>query len=260
MEKRNLHTIEDKIVLDLYSCLSANSNDKYYFAGGLSLQFFLPIELHRKSSDVDTNGVSRLNYSGFKDIFSKSLDDLVDLGYNYKFQKQSSTFDAVVDNSTDKVIVQYPRKSNSGYERLKRIGERESSNSQVVKYNDLKLKVIPTEDVVVHKYIRMNKFVDKYNLVMPRTKNFFEMRKKINGLKDDMVLNNFNFKPEEMYTQVAKIRLLADVFDVTAISVYKGLDKNYLFEAMNDYDSLKDKKSEIENYLCSINPNVFKGC
>jgi len=261
MKKKYLHTIEDNIVKDVYSAISNHYQDNQYFAGGMSTQFFLPEDLHRESSDIDMNGTLKYSLSEFENSVSGGLEELLDKGYKKTKKKQRYTFDINLENEEELIILQYPRKSTGSYDWLKKVGERENSNAQKMEYNGGNLRLIPTEDIVLHKSLRINTFKQNHNInsERPSSMNLNALRSSINSLKRDYTINQFNLDPKDVHRNISKIRLYADIFDIKALSTYKGLDKKYFLEGLEDYNKLKPKKKRLLNWLYSINPNVFNG-
>tara|TARA_Y100000034_G_scaffold117637_1_gene157322 strand:+ start:3398 stop:4186 length:789 start_codon:yes stop_codon:yes gene_type:complete len=261
MEKKYLHTIEDNIVKDVYSAISNHSQDNQYFAGGMSTQFFLPKDLHRESSDIDMNGTLKYSFSEFEDSVHDGLEELLDKGYKKSKKKQRATFDINLENDEELIILQYPRKSSGSYPWLKKVGERENANAQKMTYNGGFLRIIPTEDIILHKTLRINSFKENYNInsEKPSSMSLNSLQNSINSLKKDYIINQFNLEPKDANRAISKIRLYADIFDIKALSTYKGLDKKYFLEGLKDYKRLKPKKDKLLNWLYSINPNVFGG-
>jgi hypothetical protein len=128
-------------------------------------------------------------------------------------------------------------------------------------YNSGHLRLIPTEDIVLHKSLRINTFKQnhKINSERPSSMNLGALQSSINSLKKDYTINQFNIDPKDAHRSISKIRLYADIFDIKALSTYKGLDKKYFLEGLEDYRNLKSKKKRLFNWLYSINPNVFNG-
>jgi len=262
MKKKYLHTIEDKIVEDVYSAISNHPKSNQYFAGGLSTQFFLPKELYRESSDIDMNGTSKYkNFNQFEDSIKGGLEELLDKGYKKSKKRQRATFDITLENEEELIILQYPRKSNGSYEWLKKVGERENLNAQTVKYKDGNLRVIASEDIVLHKTLRIDSFIKNYNLNLrrPTSLELKGLQTSINSFKRDHMINQFNLDPKDLHRAISKIRLYADIFDIKALARHKGLDKSYLLEGLADYKRLNPKKEEVLNWLYSLNENVFNG-
>jgi hypothetical protein len=261
MDKKYLHTIEDKIVRDVYSAISNHYNDNQYFAGGMSTQFFLPKDLHRESSDIDMNGTLKYSFTEFEDSIFGGLEELLDKGYKKSKKKQRSTFDINLENENELIILQYPRKSSGSYPWLKKVGERENANAQKIEYEGGYLRVIPTEDIVLHKTLRTSTFAENHdlNLEKPLSMKLNALQDSINSLKRDYTINRFNLDPNDIHRTISKIRLYADIFDIKALATYKGLDKKYLLEGLEDYKKLRPKKEELINWLYNINPNVFNG-
>ena len=81
MKSKYLHTIEDNIIKDVYSAISNHYNDKMYFAGGMSTQFFLPENLHRPSSDIDMNGIPKYSLTEFQKVIAGGLEELLENYY-----------------------------------------------------------------------------------------------------------------------------------------------------------------------------------
>lgn len=157
--------------------------------------------------------------------------------------------------------MQYPRKSTGSYEWLKKVGERENSNAQKMAYNGGFLRLIPTEDIILHKSLRINTFKENHNInsERPSSMDLKALQNSINSLKKDYTINQFNIAPKDVHRAISRIRLYADIFDIKALSTYKGMDKKYFLEGMEDYKKLKHKKKGLLNWLYSINPNVFNG-
>ncbi|MBN2881849.1 hypothetical protein JXM83_07415 [Candidatus Woesearchaeota archaeon] len=259
MIKKTLHTVDDYIVQDVYSAFSDVVVDKFYFGGGMSTQLYLPEFLRRFSSDVDTNGIPKLSFGEFKGEFGAGLEKLVEKGYSWSSKKRRNTYDLIIEDSQSTVLLQYPNKKTSSLDFMTSVCDRESQNTQHVSYNGLNLNVMAMEDIVTRKFLRMYSFMNTYQLNMPKTQNFFNLRKKINKLKVE-VNSNSDLTPEEVALDVAKIRLMADYFDVVALTVYKGFNSSYLKEAVESFNDLKDKFGLIQDYLLSFNPNALQSC
>ena len=121
MNKKYLHTLEDQIVKDVYSAISKCQKDNQYFCGGMSTQFFLPENLHRTSSDIDTNGVQKLSLGEFQESIRPGLEELLSKGYRQSTKKKRATYDIQLENASDVIILQYPRKSTSSYPWLQKV-------------------------------------------------------------------------------------------------------------------------------------------
>jgi hypothetical protein len=225
----------------------------------MSTQFFLPENLHRTSSDIDTNGVQKLSLGEFQESIRPGLEELLSKGYRQSTKKKRATYDIQLENASDVIILQYPRKSTSSYPWLQKVTERENSNAQIVDFEGNELRITPTEDLILHKFLRSKRFMEHYGLSNPKSTKIEGLQNSINDLKKDYTINQFNLDPHESQRAIAKIRLYADVFDIMALSIYKGLDKNYFLEGMRDYNRLKKDQGKIIDYLGSLNPNVFRG-
>ena len=229
-----------------------------YFAGGMSTQFFLPKNLHRPSSDIDMNGIPKYSLTEFQNAISGGIEELLNKGYKTSKKKQRYTYDINLDSGNEKVILQYPRKSTSSYNWLKKVTGRENANAQKIKYNGGNIRLIPTEDIILHKILRSNSFL-KQGLKKPKNKELHQLQDSIENLKEDLMLNQFNMNGTDLQKTISKIRLYADIFDINALTIYKKLDKKYFLESLKDYDNLIRLENQIIENLYKINPNVFGG-
>ena len=225
----------------------------------MSTHFFLPEHLHRTSSDIDTNGIQKLSLGEFQKSIIPGLEELLSKGYKQSTKKKRATYDIQLENENNIIILQHPRKSTSSYSWLQKVTERENSNAQIITFDGNKLKITPTEDLILHKLLRSKRFIEDYGLKKPKSTKLENLQNSINDLKKDYTINQFNLNPEESRRATAKIRLYADIFDIMALSIHKGLNKKYFLESMQDYNRLKKDKGNIIDYLYKLNPNVFKG-
>jgi hypothetical protein len=252
------HTIEDRIVRDVYSAVSEVHGEEMFFSGGMSLQLFLPRRFHRGSNDVDTNGVAKFSYGQFKDKIGPCLESLAkEKPYKIKSRKRRYTYDFILTSENgESIILQYPNRGGSEW--AQRVVERENANAQKVPFENRYIRVISTEDSVLHKLLRSDSFMKNHNLREPNPDlSLKELGRRIKRLKDDYTLNRFNLEPEETMKWIARIRLLADIFDIKAIATYRRLDRSYLIEGMQDYRRLRDSEGEIKEKLERMNPRVF---
>ena len=259
MNKKYLHTLEAQIVKDVYSAISKCQKKDQYFCGGMSTHFFLPKNLHRTSSDIDTNGIQKLSLGEFQESIMMGLEELLSKGYKQSTKKKRATYDIQLEDKNDIIILQYPRKSQRSYPWLQKVTERENSNAQTVNFEGNTLRVTPTEDLLLHKFLRSKRFMENYNLKNPKNTKLDSLQNSINDLKKDHIINQFNLDPKESQKAIAKIRLYADIFDIIALSTHKELNKQYFLEGMQDYNRLKKDQKNIIDYLYSLNLDVFKG-
>jgi len=258
MDKKFLHTINADIVKDSYIALNETLDKKvYFFSGGMSVQLFLPEHIHRVSSDLDLNGVIRLSNVEFKDVLTPGLNRLAEKGYFSEFKKQHYTFDINLENDEELLVLQFPRKSESSFQSTKKTLERELENVESVNYVGTDLNVISSEDIILHKLLRSKMFQKSYGITPINDVDLCKIGGMLTQHKKEFQLNAYNLSPEEISTRVAEIRLAADIYDIVALSIYKGINKEYFKEGLKSYDSLKHDKSLLIDYLQKINPNVF---
>lgn len=253
------HTIEDKIVQDTYIAFAQILGQDKFFSGGMALQMSLPTHLHRGSNDVDMNGIPKLSFGEFKTEINPGIEVLTkDMGYRFKSKKRRHTYDLMISNTEgDTIILQYPNKGSSIWGR--HVAERENANTQSVQFKGVGLRVLATEDSILHKLVRSSSFISGHDLVTPNPDlSLKELKRRIERYKEDYTLNSFNLDPQESMRDIARIRLLADIFDIKALTIYKGLDKQYFLEGMEDYSRLREDKSKIVDDLQRINPNAFR--
>ena len=105
------HTINSGIVRDVLAELAKTKMEKKYLGGGLSVQFFLPEEFYRATSDIDLESCERTTSGNFHNYIVGISKPLVDRGYSVDFKKQRATYDAVFSRDEHQVVLQIRRRT-----------------------------------------------------------------------------------------------------------------------------------------------------
>jgi len=239
--KRYHHTIKSGIVQDVLACLGHNPFSQSYIGGGISLQFTLPAEYHRTTSDIDVTSSQFMNPAGFRASVEERFHDLSQRGYSLLIRKSHQTMDAHVERDDDHLIVQIPRRSMRKFEERKGILEKEVEHARVVPYQGMDFRLISYEDLIAHKLVRSTTFVREYGLVLPEY-DLDTLKEKLNGAKEDFEISQFSVTPKEAARLLAQIRLNADIFDIKAVTRYFGneLDERYMNESLSWYRERTD--------------------
>jgi len=242
--KKHHHTINSGIVQDALACLGQNPFPQSYIGGGISLQFTLPPQYHRTTSDIDINSSQFINAADFRSFIDERFSDLSQRGYNLIIKKSHQTMDAHMERDGDHLLVQVPRKSVKKYEERKSILEREVEHARTVPYQNMDFRLIAYEDLIAHKLVRSTTFVREYGLDLP-TGNLDTLKETLDGAKEDFEISQFSLTPREAAAALAQIRLNADVFDIKAVTHYFGdtFDEKYLDETLSSYREEKNALS-----------------
>ncbi|MBU0460838.1 MAG: nucleotidyl transferase AbiEii/AbiGii toxin family protein [Nanoarchaeota archaeon] len=251
---RNYHTIKSGIVRDALIQIVQNPLSDSYIGGGLSLQFTLPEDLHRKTCDIDLTTSAQTSVQDFRDYVRETFAELVKRGYDISISKKRSTIDGVLERDGDRLLVQLPRRSKNNFENRKHILEREVEHTRHLEYGECGLNVIAYEDLIAHKAIRSTTFIDNYNLTKPHLAGLEEVKGRINSLKEQFEETSYSLTPQEAARQIASIRLTADVFDTLAVFEHfeDQFDEKYLQEALSSFDDDSDKLCKWMTFIDSL--------
>ena len=233
----SIHTRESGIVKDVLAELARDGMDKKYLGGGIGVQFYLPSEFYRRTSDIDLDSSERFTSGTYHNWVVGLFKPLVDRGYSLDFSKQRSTYDALLEREGQKVILQIRRRSTKNFEDVKKRLEREFANSEIIPYAEGKMRVLNINDLIAHKISRAEMFSRAYSLDLnsPLNMSLEDGIERANILKENLDFSNLD--PEEIAKNVAYIRLLSDVMDVKAMIRNSKIDEKYIRVATSDLRS-----------------------
>ena len=237
------HNLDDGIVLN--SIAAVNEVFEYlpgHVSHGIAVQSYLPKESFRKTVDLDIDIFFGGGTSSYKEIFQPMKEVLVSQGYEINTKKKGSTFDHFISKDGDSYIIQFPRRSQSNFEKKRKKSlEREISNQQIIFRNGITYPVISPEDLVNHKLSRVSNFVDSFDAKVPD----YLSREDFKNEADDMravvtysILDTNEKLKEKVRKEIMfQFRVLCDCYDVKALSEFVGLDKLYLDEAISSWEN-----------------------
>jgi len=153
-------------------------------------------------------------------------------------------------------MVQLPRRNKQNFDGRKTILEREVSNARKIPYGELSISVITYEDLVAHKIIRSSSFLESYKLRVPTVTNLEQIKEELNILKEDFRKVSYALEPDEAARKLAEIRLVADVFDTTAIFKYFAaeFDENYFYEALHSFNGSQKRFRTWQELIEKLRP------
>ncbi len=239
------HTINSGIVRDILAELAKDKMSNKYLGGGIGIQFFLPQEFHRRTSDIDLDSSEKSTSGSFHKYVSKIAVPLLQRGYSLDFTKQRQTYDAGFQREGHQVVLQIPKRTEKKFYEVKERLEREVANSETLPYAGGKLRVINPNDFLARKFNRVDMFRRQYLLEIPKGMSLEERTERVNIMREKLDLTNLD--PEEIARNIAYLRMSADITDILAIKThlkYGKIDEKYIRESAlrfrtKDCESLK---------------------
>jgi len=211
------HTINSGIVQDVLTELAERDMHDRYLGGGMSLQFFLPQNLHRITTDLDLESPIKKPFTEFKEDMTNILYNLSQRGYAVNFSKEGTTYDCLIERDNHMLALQMPRRGLKKYEELKPRLEKEFANSKIIPYGKGRLRVIGVNDIIARKLLRIKVFHEEYGLKIPVNIEAERGVETANILKENLYKESFDRNPQELAKQIAYVRLLSDVSDIKAV-------------------------------------------
>jgi hypothetical protein len=228
------HTINSGIVKDVLVELAERDMHDRYLGGGMSLQFFLPVNFHRLTTDLDLESPIKKPFTEFKYDLTNILYNLSQRGYNVTFSKEGSTYDCLLERDNYLLALQMPRRGLKRHEELKPRLEKEFANSKIIPYGKGRLRVINVNDIIARKILRIKVFHEEYGLAVPTDIEAERGVETANILKESLYKESLDGNPQEIAKQIAHVRLLSDVSDIKAIidNIPKEIDPRSIRESL----------------------------
>lgn len=227
------HTIDSGIVKDILAELANDEMKGKYLCGGLSAQFLLPQELHRRTSDIDLESIDKMTSGSFHDYIIKASSPVTNRGYNLNFSKQRQTYDAIFKRDGHQMSVQITRRSNKKFGEVKERLHREYDNSREFVYAEGKLRIINPNDLIARKIGRADMFRRQYGLNVHLNVGVSEGIEIANIAMETLDLTEMD--PVDVANRIAGIRMLADVADIRAVIANTQIDEKYIRQAILEY-------------------------
>ncbi len=223
------HTLNSGIVRDILAELAKDKMSNKYLGGGMGIQFFLPSELHRRTSDIDLDSSERSTSGTFHNYVTKLAIPLLDRGYEVNFTKQRQTYDSEFQREGHQIVLQIPKRSEKKFQEVRKRLEREVANSETIPYAGGKLKVINPNDMLARKFNRVDMFRRQYSLEIPESMSLEERTERVNIMRERLNLTNLD--PEEIARNIAYLRMFTDLVDIFAIKTHlkpEKIDEKYV--------------------------------
>ena len=231
------HVLTDPIILEGIKGVKEIKDKKElqgFIAGGMGVQSYLPEEAYRQTVDLDFSLLWSGNAREFKDKTRPLVDYLKSQDYKVCFRKKGLTYEYVVENDDDSLLVQHQRRSTNHFEKVKKKTlEREVSNQRVVSKGDLNYAVMSPEDLAIHKLARILLFSDNYDIRFPTAVSIDNLKDSSESMRSNILSRQDSIDPED----IARLRLFYDCFDVKCLANHVGLNKPYFEEALKDWTS-----------------------
>ncbi len=237
-------TLESSLVSDGLEAVSLlTSKEPIYLVGGIATQSYLPEQFRRPTSDIDISVVKPLNYDSFKYFVRDVSKSLLDYGYSVRTQKNSRSFALYVeDENEDKLLIEFSRRNEKSFNKNKNKLERELSHANKKALGDKGsvCYVSSPEDIIVPKLVRCVGSLERnpiFKKNLPKKRDLDEEYIKgklslINRGREHAML-----KPGDL--EVAeRLRFVSDVYDMSLLYKYSGINEKYLSEVMKEWDTL----------------------
>lgn len=252
------HVIEDKLVQDtVYALLSIPIG--YVVGGGTAVQTYLPQELHRVSTDVDVTVDRPLKTSDFREVSKPVLAALQAMGYSSSTRTSPREyFEIQIQTKDDALELQISKRTKGNFESNQRRIQRELANAVDKDVGYAKTKVLRPEDILLHKLMRVLRFEEKFGLTpIPKGNTLMERFDYVARLRTDVISH---IDTLESYSDIANLRMNADLFDISALLNHQAPDKAYFCEALSDWAYVLGNNGRTRKVLMSIDPVLADLC
>lgn len=240
----NQHKLEDRIVSDaLIATTMLTPEIERFVGGGMAVQAYISNKsLHRTTGDLDLTISKRFSYREFKEYAIPMVEKLNSFGYKTEIKDERQTYDVkMTSQKGDRLKIQFPRRSPKSFCEYAERTSREVKNAIERDYNvggingdeKIKLKTMKPEDIILRKLSRILVFEREYNISpVPRQKISYGQLEHLNGLKE--AFDPLDANP----TDVANIRLQADLFDINILLDSGNFNKKYFESGFGLYPIL----------------------
>lgn len=252
-------TLESDLVKDGLCAISAidncpQSKGLISVAGGMAVQSYLPEEYRRATGDIDLLVSRPLNYEEFKQFSNPVSEYLQDNKYQVDTLKMEGAYGLLIGNNNDRLLIEFSRRNKQNFEKNRKLIERELLNSRrkKVEGREKDYSTLSPEDIALPKLVRsinalkrrpgLGGIVLQYQspVICGASEVLLE---RINSLREETFFNIGNLELAE------KLRFMSDLYDIRVLSELVGYNKNYMFEASKDWDTLREESPEKDKIL-----------
>lgn len=234
------HTLEEPLVLDGIEAINALEKATGLvgrISGGMGVQGYLPAELHRGTIDLDYSMVWQGNFTDYKELCGPLVDVLKSKGYEPSFKKKGLAFEITYNRDSEgSFMIQHPNRSPRHFERIKKSLEREDEHKRRISRKGVEFDVLSPEDIIATKLHRVLLFANSYELEIPKKEDVEAsfLRKTSEELVRDIVSRAPEISPKD----VALLRMINDLYDISCLSENIPLNGSYLGEVLEDWSEI----------------------
>lgn len=237
------------------------SKDLYFVVGGMATQSYLPAKLRRGTCDIDLAVLRPLNREGFEDFSNPAQIYLKDNGYNVETKKGHNAFHLIYGKGDISAVIEFARRNEANMDRIRDRLLREIANTRVkvVEGRNMSYKVSSPEDIAVPKLVRAVGTLTRHPDLEPQInaiglapveKDRGRIFDVIKMLKEDLMIH-----PGE--PEIAeRLRLVADTYDIKALSEFAGFNESYFKQVISEWDALKDESHQRKFLMATLLPRL----
>lgn len=260
-------TLDEAIVKDALCAVSTldskpETKDCFFVVGGVAVQSYLPTKCRRPTCDIDLAILRPLSYADFKNFSKLTQDYLKDNGYEIDLRKEHSSYHILFSKEGNAGVIEFARKSTNNFEDSAKRLDREFRNSRlkVIEGRASTCRFSSPEDIVVPKLVRdigsLKRNRDLMNemhtgnispLVDADIKKYL---KKIDELREQAIIHIGNPDLAE------RLRFVQDTYDIRILSGVVGFNKDYLENAMSEWNVLNEHSLERDTLVYSLLPSL----
>ncbi len=247
------HTIDDKIVQDTARSLSG-LKAAYAVNGGMAVQTYLPSTFHRVSTDLDLMTAMSMSSSSFKSYIAPVQEILHKLGYQSETRTSAREhFDLQISGADGESFqLQTSKKSHNNFEKNRHKIEREISNATTGFIGMTPVKVLRPEDIILRKLMRVLRFEDIFGFSPIPKGDLQEQLANVRELRSDVLSRVDNLE----YSDIARLRLSADLYDISAMLEHQNFDRKYFREGLSVWDYMQKNNERTKRVCIAINPKL----
>jgi len=271
-------TLENKLVIDAL-CAVSNldkspiSKDSYFVVGGIATQSYLPSAYRRGTSDIDLCITKPLGRREAEEFAKPAIEYLLDNKYDleksedsdFYLKKGHNAYELYFNDENDGGVIEFNRRGIENFERHEHRLTRELENARLkaIPGKDLLYRVTSPEDIALPKLVRgigtlsrNEPFINKY--VKGKFRSISEKEasaylKRLDGLREDAIVHAGD------PTRSEELRLVADIYDVKALTAFTGFNEAYLRIASKDWKVLNTPSKERESLIAFLVPGLIEG-
>lgn len=249
------HSLEEPVVLDgiqAINTLEEANGLAGRISGGMGVQSYIPVELHRGTIDLDYSMIWQGNFTDYKELCKPLVDFLRFKGYEPSFKKKGLAFEVVYKgDSNGSFMIQHPNRSPRHFNRIRRSLEREDWNKRRVSRAGVEFDVLSPEDIIATKLHRILLFSNRYELKLPGKEDagVGSLRETSERLVKDIVSRAPEISPKD----VALLRMINDLYDISCLSESITLDGRYLGEVLEDWSNVTEDVDAMSGLWRNVN-------